>query len=398
MKKKAHRFLFINSFYSPNIAGGAEIIMQVQAEGLAKMGFAVSVLATSNKSGLSSETINGVKVYRAGIRNFYWHFNQNKPSKLRRLGWHIRDIYNFEMNQFVREVLEKEKPTIVFLHNISGWSICIFDEIKKLKIPVVQVLHDQYFRCPNSNMFKGEHACVSQCNSCYIFRFPHKKATQKVTAVVGVSSFIIDGFVQDGYFLNVSKYVIYNARDIEITKAPFLVQTNTPLRFGYLGTLAKAKGLEWLIDEFLSLDFEATLLIGGKGIIEYETKLKILANSSKILFLGYVDPADFYAQIDVSIVPSIWPDTFPGVAFESAAYSVPVIASKIGGLPEIIKEDVNGLLCDPSDVNSLSKAMKRLNKDRVLLNNLISKSSESVKPFLSVDRMLNEYIELCDAL
>jgi glycosyltransferase involved in cell wall biosynthesis len=398
MVKESHRFLFINSFYSPDIGGGAEIIMKVQAEGLARMGYDVSVLATSDKKGLLFEIINGVKVYRAGLHNFYWHFTQKKAHKLLRLGWHVRDMYNFQMTQYVREVLNKEKSTIVFAHNIAGWSISIFDEIQKFKIPIVQVLHDQYFRCPNSNMFKGEHACLSQCMSCSIFRFPHKKASRKVTAVVGVSSFVVEGFIKEGFFYNVPKYIINNAREIDIEKTSMFSELNRPLRFGYLGTLAKAKGLEWLIEEFVSLDIDATLVIGGKGIVDYEIRLKELAKNSKIVFLGYVNPAEFYSQIDVSVVPSIWPDTFPGVAFESAAYSVPVIASKIGGLPEIIKDNENGLLCDPSDPKSLGRAMKRLSDDRILLNNLISKSHESVKSFLSVERMLAEYIELCDSL
>lgn len=395
---KNHRFLFINSFYSPDIGGGAEIIMKVQAEGLAKMGYDVSVLATSNKKGLSVETLNGVKVYRAGLKNFYWHFAKKKAHKLLRLGWHLRDIYNFEMRKYVGDVLKNEKPTIVFAHNISGWSISIFSEIEKFKIPVIQVLHDQYFRCPNSNMFKGDHACLSQCKACFLMRFPHRKFTQKVAAVVGVSSFVVDGLVQGGYFSNVPKYVINNARVIEKSEHLNSEIITRPLRFGYIGTLAKAKGLEWLIDEFLSLEINATLVIGGKGTKDYEEWLKNKAKSPKIQFLGYVDPSEFYKQIDVSIVPSIWPDTFPGVAFESAAYNVPVIASKIGGLPEIIKENENGLLCDVSDSHSLSKAIKCLDADRMFLSSLTIKSHESVKSLLSVDRMLNEYIALCDSL
>jgi glycosyltransferase involved in cell wall biosynthesis len=229
-------------------------------------------------------------------------------------------------------------------------------------------------------------------------RFPHKKATQKVAAVVGVSAFVADGFIKAGYFKGIPKYIISNAREIEISKPPSFVETDRPLRFGYLGALTKSKGLEWLIDEFLSINFEAILVIGGKGVDDYEKLLKDKAKSSNIQFLGYVNPVDFYAKIDVLIVPSIWPDTFPGVAFEAAAFSVPVIASMIGGLPEIIKENENGLFCTPSDPHSLSQAMKLLNDDRTFLNNLIGKSSESVKPLLSVERMLNQYIDLCNEI
>ena len=91
------RLLIINTLYSPNIGGGAEIICQEQAEALAVRGYHVSVLTTgaANRK-VVSDTVNGLTVYRVGIRNIYWHF-EKRNGRLVHLIWHLQDIYNSAM-------------------------------------------------------------------------------------------------------------------------------------------------------------------------------------------------------------------------------------------------------------------------------------------------------------
>jgi hypothetical protein len=118
------------------------------------------------------------------------------------------------MSKYVKEFINTLEPSIIVCHNITGWSISIINEIKRSKIPSVQVLHDQYYRCPNSNMFKNNHACITQCNLCSLMRIPHKKLTSNFSAVVGVSSYVVNGLVDDGFFKGVPVHVIHNAREI----------------------------------------------------------------------------------------------------------------------------------------------------------------------------------------
>jgi hypothetical protein len=98
------KILFINSLYFPNIIGGAEIIMQEQAEHFNQMGYHVAVLTTGEKgNGLNTDMVNGIKVYRAGIKNIYWFYTPNKPNKYVRMLWHLKDIYNNGMCTYVKE-------------------------------------------------------------------------------------------------------------------------------------------------------------------------------------------------------------------------------------------------------------------------------------------------------
>src|SRR5690606_9070669 len=88
------------------------------------------------------------------------------------------------------------------------------------------------------------------------------------------------------------------------------------LRIGYIGTLSRIKGVEWLIEQFQSLDIDATLSIGGKGQTDYEAYLRSLADNAAVSFLGQVNSNDFYAMIDVLVVPSLWQEPLGMVAIE----------------------------------------------------------------------------------
>lgn len=389
------KVLFINSLYAPDIGGGAEIILQRTVEGLQQRGYQVAVLATGPQAGLTEETVNLVKVYRAGLRNFYWHFTAQRPGRLARLGWHLRDRYNAGMREYVKEVIALEKPDLVVCHNLSGWSVSAWDEITAASLPIVQVLHDLYLLCPGSTMFKKGHSCQTQCGRCERFRKGHDVRSAQVNTVVGVSRFMLDTLQAQGYFKGARGYVVHNASPCPTVPAkanaiepPVKKQ---PLRFGYMGTLSEPKGLRWLIEQFQQLPIDATLQIAGRGQLDDEARFKALAHSPKVSFVGYQAPEDFYKQIDVAVVPSIWNEPFGMVAVEACAWSRPVIASRMGGLPEIIQDQFNGLLCSPDDPDSLGVAMLKLHQQPQLLARLSAQARVSVASLTDLDLMLDSY-------
>lgn len=377
-----HRILVINTLYSPYIGGGAEVICQEQAEALAARGHHVAVLTTGEKgSGLVADNVNGLTVYRAGIKNVYWHYGRPN-GRLKHILWHLRDIYNPTMSAYVREVVDKEHPDVVLCHNMSGFSVAVWREIKQLGLPLIEVLHDQYLRCPNSNAFSHDRPCEKQCPVCRMMRLPHRKASNLIDTVIGVSGFVLNSLTSMGYFSKSKQYVIHNARRFDMQNiSPAHWDGKESLRIGYIGTLSEVKGVEWLIRSFLKLDINATLTIAGRGVTpKYEEHLRQLSNSdSRINFSGYTTPANHYPSIHLSVVSSLWPDTFPTVAFESCAYGVPVVATSRGGIPEIVKDGENGIVCDADDEDSLCRAIMSLYSNPSLLNEMAARSQETVK-------------------
>src|SRR5690606_5197945 len=202
------KILYINSLYNPFIEGGAEISLQLIVEGLQSKGYEVVVLSLMPDEGLKEDMVNGVKVYRAGLKNGYWPYTKQRPGKLQRLSWHLKDRDNRDMRAYVKKVLQMEKPDVVSCHNLAGWSIAAWDAVHEAGIPIVQVLHDMYLGCANSNMFKGDHPCDTQCLSCRLLRSRHSEKANQVHAVVGISQSTLGRFTQLGYFSNAEQRVI----------------------------------------------------------------------------------------------------------------------------------------------------------------------------------------------
>lgn len=383
----------LNTLYHPYIVGGAEIVFQEHAEYFQKHGHEVTVVTTKEKGAISWETINDVRVCRMPELNIYWHFEKDKASRFKHKIWHIFDSYNWRMKSALENVVKEIHPDVAICHNLAGFSISVWDVFKNAHIPILQVLHDQYLLCPNSNAFKNGKICQSPCHVCSLMRLPHKKASNSVDVVVGVSNYILNRLLDNGYFNKSKKFVIHNARHFNNIPLPKAWDGMSTLNIGYIGTLSKVKGVEWLIKSFMKLDINAKLVIAGKGeSYQYEQYLKKIASTDRrIQFLGYVKLDDYYPKIHVSLVPSLWSDTFPTVAFESCAYHVPVIATTNGGLPEIIQDRYNGILINPNECGSLENAIMEIYHHPLELEKMANNTMLSVRDYMDVDRMFSLY-------
>lgn len=391
------KILYLNSLYSPLIKGGAELSLQLIVEGMKSLGHEVVVASLHPENSVKTDWVNEVKVIRVPLKNSYWPYGTTQPPKLSRMAWHLSDRKNGEMGKTLREILRSEQPDVVSCHNLAGWSISVWNEIHAAGIPIVQVLHDFYLLCPNSNMNKGGKPCASQCLSCGLMRSNHAKASDKVTSVVGISRSILNRFITNGYFQNAEKQVIYNFRQAPEAHAPRIRKPDQKLTVGYLGTISKVKGVEWLITQFRKLGISASLKIAGKGEDKAVSELKTLSQNHPIDFVGYVTPHDFLSQIDLLVVPSLWEEPLGMVAIEALAAGVPVITSGKGGLSESVKHEQNGLICPPEDPDSLGQAIFRLYDDAALYNHLSAAAPESVSHFLDKDRLVKEYDQVAQS-
>lgn len=134
------------------------------------------------------------------------------------------------------------------------------------------------------------------------------------------------------------------------------------IRFAFIGTILPAKGLHLLIRAFNNIDIRcAELKIYGKlysypGYEYYLPYLKKTIKNKNIRLMGdfsHLEIAKIFKEADVIVVPSIWSENYPLVIQEAFLSKTPVIASRIGGIPELIKDGINGLLFNPRDANDL---------------------------------------------
>jgi glycosyltransferase involved in cell wall biosynthesis len=390
------KILFLNTLDDPRQGGGAEFTIWALIQGLVARGHECAILATSDQKGLHKSERDGIRVWRAGIKNLYWpSMLEKRPAFLRTI-WHSMDVYNVMMQPFLREVLRIECPDVVSVHNLPGWSCAVWKTLNNLGIPAIQVLHDQYTLCPKVTMFDKGNVCERQCVACSLLRIPHRHLSNRVSALVGVSNFILDRHLRFGYFSHVPiKAVIHDARSPSILSTDIKSEPHEGLRVGFIGRLDETKGIHVLLQAFIEYDNpSAELWIAGNGTSGYVDNLKLQFKDHRIKYLGRVKPGFFYPNIDFSVVPSLWHDTFPGVVFEAFAFAKTVIASKRGGIPEMIRHGYNGFLFDPQKPSELLDCLRILgdDKDRRIL--MGENARNSAQPLLDVSAWVSRYLNV----
>jgi len=380
------RILFINTLYPPDIGGGAEIILKAQVEAFRVRGHKVSVITLGKTS--EEDEVDGIKIHRVKINNIYFHYPRRAIALPKKFVWHIIDSFFGKYNE-VKGIIDDFEPDIVSCHNLVGFGVGILDELARSRTKTVLTLHDQYLLCARSNMFREGCVCERQCADCKILRVSYRRKVAQLDGVVGVSNFILDKLSKLGYFREVPrKTVIHNPPYAKLLDAITKVSPSKIVKFGYLGTIAASKGIELLLEEISKLECDFTLIVAGSGEGDYVERLKSKYANDRIKFIGYVSAADFYQCVECVIVPSIWEDTFPGVAQEAIAGGRAVIGSRRGGIPEIVIDKVNGILFDPNVAGSLQEAMHSYIANRSFWLSKLLPLSKS-----EVDRMGDHWVK-----
>jgi glycosyltransferase involved in cell wall biosynthesis len=347
---------FISTLYAPNESGGAERTVRTLAEALVARGQQAVVITLAPDGRARDSVLNGVQVYYVPLANLYWLLQAgNTRGVLSRLVWHGIDAFNPVMAWRVRKILRRERPDVLQTGNLQGFSVAVWRTAKRLKIPVVQMLHDYYLGCPKSTMFSGGHNCVRQCAACRLFRTPARASSAVPTAVISLSRRLLQRLEETGLFTRVrNKHIINGINNAVVQPAPRADKSpGSPLIAGYLGRMESTKGIETLLEAATRLPDQLTLLLGGQGDANYLQQLQRRYASPNIRFLGFVKPADFFSRIDVLVVPSVWEEPLGRVIYEGFAHGIPSVVANVGGMPEIVTPGHTGHVVEPGDANAI---------------------------------------------
>jgi glycosyltransferase involved in cell wall biosynthesis len=163
---------------------------------------------------------------------------------------------------------------------------------------------------------------------------------------------------------------------------------------GFIGTIAPHKGCDLLIRAFKKLppSMDASLTIHGnlqrfKPIVK---RLRRLAgDDERIIFAGPFrreEVGRVLSEMDVLVVPSRWYENAPLVICEAFAAGVPVVATNLGTMPELVKHGENGLLFELDNAENLARQLRRLGEEPHLLEKLRS----GIGPVKTVEENVDE--------
>lgn len=347
--------LFFNTFYYPKQVGGAEISVQLMAERLVKAGHRVFVITSGNRKTINHR--NGVVIIRIKQRNvFSTYSNSRRKGRAVKTIWHIWDSCN-PLNFFlISGILKRVKPDVVHTNNIQGFSPFIWAIVKFHGLRLIHTLRDYYLLCHRNTLYQKDIPCESLCWSCKITYHIKKNFSRYPDCYVGISNFVLDKHVARLPMEKQRKVVIYNVVDAPAQPSR-RINGGKELVFGFIGRLTTAKGVVYLAREIAAMntllrdDFK--VVFAGTGDPEMIGHLQQILKGVRFEFPGFVEPASFFNEIDLLIVPSLWDEPFGRIVIESLSYEIPVCLARSGGLNELHRPDCTwsfdpapGVLCE----------------------------------------------------
>lgn len=385
------RILIVNTYYYPNMIGGTEQSVKLLAEGLKKQGHEVFVL-TGDKDKEEYEVVEGINIIRLDLKN-----KANFIEKLLRKGL---EFNNFFIKSKVEEIFDKIMPDIVHTNNLFYISPIIWKTAKSRNIKVVHTLRDYWGMCPKTTLLNHNmQICSNKKVLCKVHMKNYINFSRNVDVVTAPSQFTLDLYNKNGIFNESKNIMIPNAIDIDINEHLKIIEkrklkNSKSIKYLFIGSLHEHKGIEYLIESFRDIKNEnISLTICGdgplKGFVEQSCK-----KDKRLSYLGSVfkeQKEKVLLDSDIMIVPSIWYEPFGRVVIEAYKYGLPVIACKIGGISELLKDNCSiGLKagCKNELKNAINYFSKRerikkyfINLDKILLN-------------YNIDNQINKFEEI----
>lgn len=392
----ARHILIANNIYPPIMAGGAELVVQYLAEGLAERGHRVTVVSTCGPEmePYPVEHRNGVEIIRFFPKNIYWHWTRGRRPSYQKALWHIRDAWNTHAGRCFSSILDESKPDVLHTHLIDGMSATLWRRARRHRVPVIHTAHDYHLLCPRSLMLtRSLKICTNPVPTCGIYRAWHLRTTRDIDIFCSPSQFLLDKHIAAG--LRVSRTAVVRNGIPLPSPVPKMPMKDAPRRFLFLARLTVEKGCQLVLDAMklmpAGLNFE--LCVAGTG--EFENAFKEAAASDpRIRLLGYIHgdaKTKAFREADCLILPSLWYENAPVVIIEAAAYGIGVIGSNIGAIPEFITNEKNGLLFEQGNAASLAAAMERIIKEDGLCERFYANCHKLLETS-SVGQMVDEYL------
>ncbi len=344
------RVLFVSSLWPPVVRGGAEMYAGRLAAELGLAGHQTGAFTL----GIGGEDVVG----RSPAWPYRLHESEAQPG-WKRAAFHVRDQFDPVASYQLRQAIDRFGPDVVHSHSIAGLSAAALTTPSARGIAHVHTLHDYWLLCQRTSLVNREGvACEVRCSGCRVVSGVRRAVSVRhfPPVLIAVSEAVAEEHRRGGvpaHRLRVIHNPVEPSRVAATVKGG--MRRSGPIRLGFLGQLVAIKGLPLLLEALRTLD-DVELLVAGDGPLLSEVRAAPQARA-----LGWVDDDGrdrFFAEIDCLVVPSAWKDPAPLVVNEARSRGLPVIAARIGGLPELVPESCRPLLFEPLDAADLAAKVR----------------------------------------
>jgi glycosyltransferase involved in cell wall biosynthesis len=405
------RVLAISNLFPPRTVGGAELSAFNTCLGLRERGLDVSALMVNARLPQRTDARHSVRGISVRERTFV-------PLPV---GRRYLQVYDPRVYGAVVSELRRVQPDLVHVHNVSGASLAPFVACRRLGIPVVLTLHDQWLLCPNNMLYQGDgvscdpaempHAC-GRCYRRYDFwahvpgrRRIFSRLVENVRFFVSPSQGTVDRHVAAGYDRSRFRVIPYGIHPgayrppADPVLREYVRQSAYVPTLLYAGALAEVKGIETIVEALplMAPYVRPQLLVAGSGDPHCVAALRTL-DPRTVRLLGRVPFQEMrflYASADLTVVPSICYDNSPMVIYESLLCGTPVIGADIGGIPELIRDGETGYIFPPGDAGALAeRVIVHFARSALLRRRMRRASLEFAHSYLTMDRHIEALLHV----
>ena len=312
--------------------------------------------------------------------NFVNQQNNHIQSFLDKIKVFRRVTYSHKYRRWMNLQINYFKPDIIHIHNFFPLlTPAIYDACIGAGIPVVQTLHNYRTICPGALLMCDGKIC-EKCvtgspyqailHRCYRNSIPgswavarmvayHRKRQtwqNKIDCFIALTRFAKDKFIEAG--LPAEKIIVKP----NFCEVPYLENKKFKKRKGalFVGRLSREKGIRTMLNAWHNLDIPLHIAGGDHLFDNYKEK-----SNSFIKFLGHINSEKVAKEMINAaflVMPSEWYEGFPMVLVEAFAHGLPVIASNLGGMAEIVQDGITGLHFEPGNSKDLAEKVLWLHK------------------------------------
>jgi len=316
---------------------------------------------------------------------FVSHVDYNRPSGIfHQLKLSSNILYSLEAKAKMSSLILKVKPDIVHLNNFAHQiSPSILDVFKKYNIPMVMTLRDLKLVCPYWYLLLNGKPCEMCKGGKYYWCFINKCTKGSfLKSLLNTMEMYLHHKILHTYdlidvFISPSVFVKEKIKEMRFTRDTVYLPNfidggdyipefdSTDKVISYFGRLSTEKGLFVLLDAIKAVDVQLKVI--GKGPLEERLKSKVEREKiENVSFIGYKKGDELKNEIKKSmmaVLPSVCYENNPRSVLESFALGKPVIGSRIGGIPELVKDGITGLTFEPGNPRDLRNKIQVLVKD-----------------------------------
>lgn len=338
------KVLLVNKYWYPR--GGAEVVAMMTKKLLEENGHDVAVFGMQHSENIFDHPF------------FPPEIDYRKDALSKKIKNSLKTIHNGEAKKQFEKMILHFKPDVIHFHNIyHQLSFSLLEVAKQYNIRTVMTLHDYKLLSPNYSLYhhgkidrsilgKNYYRCLlSNCmesipesliGTLEAYYRHYKKYHDLIDVYISPSEFLKELFIESGWKKN----------RIEVVSNPVVIPKDTLKTGGsfvaFIGRLSSEKGVEVLLRAAELTPHIPYKIVGTGPDVHHLRSLAIHKNLKNVMFVGYKTGKELetlYAQARLLVVPSVWYENYPLGILEAKAHGKVVMASNIGGIPEMLPKE-----------------------------------------------------------